>query len=350
MNRFSAAGAQPAASPLVRLRTALTRPVSARFSLAMIGLCGPGRPVVPVLLSGHTAYNETRVALPLIHQIRAAVRTLNPGQVRAMARRPVAFGVLAADEQCVEEIHEFLFPPPTPIVARNLLRIAREEDFERATVGIAERGIPHPAHFYSFDCRDPRTTAAALLSEHEDAWLALARRFPGFRPAVSERLIWKIAKENTLFTVTTALPNIVPSVLVLPWLVGEFASDSAFLTMNQVRLSLLLAAAHGQEVGYDRQSLKVGSIVGAAFGWRALARGLVSKVPAGGGLLAKGLIAFAGTYAVGRGLEHWFREGSLLGRAAQREHYANAYRRGKDTVEALVKSAISPSPRAERTA
>ena len=267
-----------------------------------------------------------------------------------MAQRPVTFGVLAADEQCVEEIQEFLFPPPSRVAGRNLLRIAREEDFARATVGFSECGVPHPVHFYSFDRRDPRTTASILLSEHEDYWLALASRFPGFRPAVSERLIWKIAKENTFFTVTTALPNIVPTVLVLPWSVGEFASDTAFLTMNQVRLSLLLAAAHGQEVGYDRQSLKIGSIVGAAFGWRALARGLVSKVPAGGGLLAKGLIAFAGTYAVGRGLEHWFREGSLLGRAAQRKHYADAYRRGRDTVEAIVKSAISTSRTTKRTA
>ncbi len=257
-----------------------------------------------------------------------------------MVQRPVTFGVLAADEDCVDDIHEFLFPQLNHFSNRNTLRIATEDDFHGATLGFSERGVPHPAHFYTFDRSDAKGSALTLLREHEDAWLPLASSFPGFRPAVSERLTWKVAKENTLFTVATAIPNVVPSVLTLPWAVGEFASDSAFLTMNQVRLSFLLAAAHGQEVGYDRQSLKIGSIIGAAFGWRALARQLASKVPAGGGLISKGLISFAGTYAVGRGLEHWFREGRLLGRAAQREYYVNAYRRGRGTVEEIVKHAI----------
>ena len=291
-----------------------------------------------------------QVAITLIGQVASALRTLNPEQVRSMVRRPVTFGVLAADECCVEEIHDFLFPRPYGCASRNTLRIATEDDFARVTVGFSERGVPHPAHFYAFDRIDPRASASTLLREHEDAWLPLASNFPGFRRSVSELLTWKIAKENTLFTVATALPNIVPSVLTLPWSVGEYASDSAFLTLNQVRLSFLLAAAHGQEVGYDRQSLKIGSIIGAAVGWRALARQLVSKIPAGGGLLSKGLIAFAGTYAVGRGLEHWYREGTLLGSAAQREHYANALRRGRETVQDIVDRAMSNTRAVVRSA
>ena len=290
------------------------------------------------------------MAIKLIGQIASALRTLNPGRVRSIARRPVTFGVLAADERYVEEIHGFLFPRPHRFSNRNTLRIATEDDFARATAGFSERGVPHPAHFYAFDRIEPKESASTLLREHEDAWLPLASNFPGFRPLVSELLTWKIARENTLFTVATALPNIVPSVLTLPWSAGEFASDSAFLTLNQVRLSFLLAAAHGQEVGYDRQSLKIGSIIGAAVGWRALSRQLVSKIPAGGGLLPKGLIAFAGTYAVGRGLEHWYREGTLLGRPAQREHYADAFSRGRETVQDIVDRAISKSRAAVRSA
>ena len=286
----------------------------------------------------------------LFRQVGSALGNLNPGQVRSMVQRPVTFGVLAADDNCADEIYESLIPYPNRFAEENILRIAKESDFDRATVGFSERGVPHPAHFYAFHRRDPRLSVARLLDEHEDVWLALASNFPGLRAPVSGRLIWKIAKENTLFTVATSLPNIVPSVLTLPWTVSEFASDSAFLTMNQVRLSFLLAAAHGHEVGYDRQTLKIGSIIGAAFGWRALARELVSKVPAGGGLVSKGLIAFAGTYAVGRGLEHWFREGSLLGRAAQRKTYAQAYRQGRDTVESIVRERVASSYFAARSA
>ena len=272
---------------------------------------------------------------------------MNPAAVRAAASRPVRFGVLAADEDCVDDIRDFLGPEPSQIGRYEVVRIAREEDFGEVSVGFSERGVPHPGHFFAFDPSDPEASASALLDDHEEEWLPLACNFSGFRPLVSERLIWKIAKENALFTVATSLPNIVPTVLVLPWAVGEFASDTVFLTVNQVRLSFLLAAAHGKEVSYDRQSVKIGSIAGVALGWRAIARQLVSKVPAGAGLVPKGLIAFAGTYVVGRALEHWFREGTPLGRAARKEHFEDASRKGRAAVERMVEIALSASRPAE---
>ncbi len=290
------------------------------------------------------------VAFGVLKQIASALRTLSPQEVRGIAQRPVVFGVLAVDESCVGQIHEFLCGDSGGPGRSRVVRIASEDDFARVTLGFSERGIPHPQSFYEFDPTDPKSSADKLLDQNEEDWIAISRNFPGMRRMVSERLIWKIAKENTLFTVATSVPNVVPSVLTLPWAAGEFASDTAFLTMNQVRLSLLLAAAHGHEVGYDRQTLKIGSIVGAAIGWRALARQLVSKVPAGGGIVSKGLIAFAGTYVVGRGLEHWFREGSLLDRATQRAFYADALSNAKETVDGIVRNALSASRTAERSA
>ncbi len=279
--------------------------------------------------------------LPILKQIGLALRTLNPEEVRGLADRPVMFGVLAADENVASEIHDFLAPrdlsaakaAETEMFVR---RVASEEDFALTTIGFAEAGVPHPAHFYGFDTMNPGPAVRSLLDDNEDDWLAIGRRFPNFRGAISERLIWKVAKENTMFTVATALPNVVPSVISLPWAVGEFASDTAFLTMNQVRLAFLLAAAHDNEIGYGEQSPKIGSIVAAAFGWRALAREAVSKIPAGGGLVSKGLISFAGTYLVGRGLEQWFRYGRRLTRAERNEFYEDAYRRGRHAVEGIV--------------
>ena len=260
-----------------------------------------------------------------------------------MARKPVTFGILAADEQFVDEVQDFLFPSPHSPEAGRLILATEEADFARATVGFAESGVPHPPHFCVFDPHEPSGSVAELLGDdrNDELLIALAANFPGFRRAVSDRLIWKVAKENTLFTAATSLPNIVPSVLSLPWTVGEFASDSAFLTMNQVRLALLLAAAHDKPVGYDRQAFPIGSILASAMGWRALARTAVSKMPAGGGLVSKGLIAFAGTFALGRALEYWFEHGSTLAKAAQSEHYADGLRRGRSTVERIVKNAVS---------
>ena len=86
----------------------------------------------------------------------------------------------------------------------------------------------------------------------------------------------------------------------LPWAIGEFASDTAFLTMNQIRMAFLIAAASDRPIGYREQRSEIASIVAGAFGWRALARELVGKVPFGGGLIPKAGIAYAGTFAVGR--------------------------------------------------
>jgi len=96
---------------------------------------------------------------------------------------------------------------------------------------------------------------------------------------------------------------VVPNLIELPWMFGEFASDTAFLTANQVRMAFQIAAACGKDVGLGRQKFEVLGIAGGAFGWRALARELVGHIPLGGGLIPKGAVAYAGTYLAGKGLE-----------------------------------------------
>ncbi len=116
----------------------------------------------------------------------------------------------------------------------------------------------------------------------------------------------------------------------------EFASDTAFLTINQVRMAFLIAAASGQDVGYLEQKAQLAGIVGSAFGWRTLARELVGKIPLGGGLIPKGAIAYAGTYVVGKGLERVNRFGQNYSSSERREHFDSAFERGKAVVEMLL--------------
>ncbi|MCB1018657.1 MAG: hypothetical protein KDC27_01960 [Acidobacteria bacterium] len=279
--------------------------------------------------------------LPVLRQISHALKTLNPNEVQSMANRPIEFGVLAADDQVAAEIFSFLLPPELSQsrvreAGKRIIRISSEDDFSRCNLGFAEPGVPHPAHFYRFDPFQPTRSAVQMLDEHEDDALALARWFPAFRDEVTERTIWKVCKENALFTVATAIPNVVPSWISVPWAAGEFASDTAFLTMNQVRMAFLLAAASDREVGYAEQKGQIGGIVAAAFGWRALARELVGKIPAGGGLVSKGLVSFAGTYAVGKGLDRFFRFGKQLTRSERRDYYDHAYDRGRSAVQEIV--------------
>jgi uncharacterized protein (DUF697 family) len=166
--------------------------------------------------------------------------------------------------------------------------------------------------------------------------LALARQFPAFRRRVVENTIHSIARENALFAVATALPDVVPSLMELPWSFGEWASDTTFLTANQVRMAFLIGAACDREVGFAQQRLEILSIIGSAFGWRAIARELVGKIPLGGGLIPKGAIAYAGTFVMGKGLEYLYRANTPLPPEERKSVYRQAFERGQAVVESML--------------
>jgi hypothetical protein len=146
-----------------------------------------------------------------------------------------------------------------------------------------------------------------------------------------------VARENAIFAVASALPNVVPSLLEIPWALGEFASDTAFITMNQVRMAFLVAAASDKQVGYEKQLAELISIAAGAFGWRALARELVGFIPLGGGLIPKGAIAYAATYVWARGSSISTEWATATRGLQRRDAYQVAYARGKDLVGAVVR-------------
>lgn len=279
------------------------------------------------------------MALQTLKKLRTVLRTLNPREVQRMAQGSFTVGILASHEPAYESIVRFLLSPGAPEPqqgAGRVLRITEPTDFDRCDFGLAESQLDSVPHLYPFDPSHPRKTIDRILENHEDLWLPLAREFAPFRSAVVERLILQVAKENAAFALASALPNIAPMLFELPWAVGEFASDTIVLTMNQVRLAFLIAAANRAPVGFTEQKGQIASIAAGAFGWRALAREMVSKAPFGAGLIPKGLIAFAGTYVVGIGLERYLRGGHFLTAAQKREHYASAYERGRSVVVPMV--------------
>jgi hypothetical protein len=149
-------------------------------------------------------------------------------------------------------------------------------------------------------------------------------------------IIRAVARENALFCLATALPDVVPSLMSLPWAVGEFSSDAAFLTMNQIRMAFLLAAASDRAVGYREQSKEIASIIAGAFGWRAIARELIGKVPFGGGLIPKSGIAWAGTFVVGLSMERLYRLGYGFTRDERKSAYEEAYEHGRQIAGMLL--------------
>jgi hypothetical protein len=157
-----------------------------------------------------------------------------------------------------------------------------------------------------------------------------------FRDPFVAKTIAHTARENTMFSLATALPDVIPSLIELPWAVAEFASDTAFLTMNQIRMAFQIAGASDREVGYMEQKSEIAAVVGSAFGWRAIARQVVGKVPFGGGLIGKAAIAYAGTKVLGLSLDKFYGIGYTYTRDERDSLYADAYRQGKKIAFKLL--------------
>jgi hypothetical protein len=249
--------------------------------------------------------------LEIVKQMRTGLSMLRSGEVMQRAQRAVTVGLVADGSSAYAEMESFLVPDSTP---RNAWRARMSQIFRandpdvppNVDVVLYEPGLACPSHAFTFHRGHPEATVAEVLRENGDLALALARQFPVFRKQVVEDIIHEVAKENALFALATALPNIVPSFIELPWIFGEFASDTMFLTANQMRMAFQIAAACGSEPGFARQKGELLTIGAGAFGWRAIARELVSHIPLGGGLIPKGAIAYAGTYVVGKGLEFYY--------------------------------------------
>ena len=139
--------------------------------------------------------------------------------------------------------------------------------------------------------------ARAVANRLGEAGTGLAARLPVVREPLSEVLIEKFSRLNAITGVAIFVPG----------------ADFPVLTLNQIRLVLRLAAAHGVEI--DQQRLpEVLATLGAAFGFRAVTRRLLGSVPVAGWLI-KGSVAYAGTRAVGEAAHRYFHSVSQAGPA-----------------------------------
>ena len=279
------------------------------------------------------------MALSVLKDIRKVYAGLNADAIRGAAAQNVNIGLMASSEDSFRSMRDFLVSPESDEFtrARQLPLVHRAEGSPRRfDFVLCDAGVPMTPNGYLFRPEGEDSLISAIVADHQGIETALANTFPRFRTLVADRIVSRVARENALFSIVTALPNVVPSLFELPWAVGEFATDTAFLTMNQIRMALTLAAAYGRPVGYAEQKVQIAGIVAGAFGWRAIARELVGKIPLGGGLIPKAAVAFAGTYAVGLGLRQLNRSGSELSRQERRDAYAEAFAKGREATRELI--------------
>ncbi len=172
--------------------------------------------------------------------------------------------------------------------------------------------------------------------------LALARRYPLFRVAVARDLINDTSFANASYALGTGFAEIVPA-LDIPFNVA----DMVILTKNQALLVYKLGLALGLSTRWQDHFAELGGVVGAGFVWRQIARQLVGLVPVWG-IVPKVAVAYAGTYAVGEAILHWYQTGHKMSGRGMRELYADALARGRQVAQDLA--ARTPRPSLPRVA
>jgi hypothetical protein len=276
----------------------------------------------------------------LIH-IKKALTSLNSNHVRAMAERQVRVAMHAASQESYQRLENFFLRDLSPARRRQsavlLTRAPILAGSQPADINVYDESVIAPPGALVFRVDHPKQFVLKALAMHPDLGVAMARSFLPFRRPFIEKTVSRIARENMFFSLTTALPDVIPNIIELPWALAEFASDTAFLTMNQVRMAFLIAGASDREVGYLEQKPEIAMVIGSAFGWRALARQLIGKIPFGGGLIAKAAVAYAGTKVLGLSLDHYHSIGFTYTREERDRLYADAFRQGREAALKILR-------------
>src|SRR2546425_1275945 len=127
-----------------------------------------------------------RMKTPPLKQLHAAMRHLNPDNIRKLADRNFTIGLMAADEEGHNRMVQFLLPPrvserKAQEAAAHILRVQSEDDFDRCDFGLADPHLDCPPHFYPFQPPDGSRAVARFLDDQEHLWISVARHFVAFQ-------------------------------------------------------------------------------------------------------------------------------------------------------------------------
>ncbi len=161
------------------------------------------------------------------------------------------------------------------------------------------------------------------FQQHEFPLVALARVLPGTREVVVNRIVEDVATLNAGIAMLSSLPSVFPLLGILA--PPAAVADMVILTKNQMLMVLRVASAFGKKPDWRERLPEMGTVLGAAFGWRAVARQLVGLVPGGIGMVVKGMIAYAGTLTVGRAAAWYYATGKAPSKAERERLYQQAW-------------------------
>jgi len=228
--------------------------------------------------------------------VASAVREQGPLEGAAALVYVLAGGVDADDEQLLKAAARARVPI-VAVVAGNGIRdgLKPVPDALAHVPYVLEENVVRVGSGTGFPVEEIARRLARVLGESATP---LAARLPVLRHAVCEELIRRISRQNGLVGVAVFVPG----------------ADLPVLTLNQVRLVLRIADAHGFEIDRDRLPEVLG-VLGSGLGFRAIARRAIGAVPVVGWAV-KGAIAYAGTRALGEAAVRYFERRAPVTRVA----------------------------------
>jgi uncharacterized protein (DUF697 family) len=275
------------------------------------------------------------------------VKEVTTQAIRDESRRPFLMGIAGEAASVAALRQTFLGPDPSPEqvdVARSFLMEAPQpispdtfRDLSRCQLVLLADDSVAPADVRPADTLVIGSAESAIeqvLNRRPDWSLSLSRHLPGFRPEVSHRVIFNVSRVNAEIAIVSSLPQSIP--VLAPLFPAVATTDILILTKNQVMMLMRLAAAHGLEPVWTARMKELLPVVGGGFGWRAIARELVGLVPAGAGVIAKGTIAFTGTYVTGRTAQMYYQ----LRRAPTPAELRRLYEEAAATAKGVVTEAL----------
>src|SRR5260370_26274144 len=189
----------------------------------------------------------------VFQHIKEAIGHLDPDEIRKHSERPLRLFLYAYSEAAYREMENFFAPPELSAERRAEIACAiyraaegcvpcESHDLEIYYEDSPGGGLARANQVFAFHAQNPGQVVHDVLDQRPDLAVPLAVHIHPFREEVSRRIVKKVSRENALFPLATALPDVIPFIS-LPWAIGEFPSDPAVITANPLRIAFLLASA-----------------------------------------------------------------------------------------------------------
>src|SRR5579871_1821595 len=135
--------------------------------------------------------------LAVLRQIKQALTSLNPHEVREAADRPIRVGLVAASSESIGRMETFFVPPHlSPDRRAEAVQTLIRGNSRGCDIAIYESSLLRPAQAFSFDPEAPEGCVRRILRARPDLMLPLARHLHPFRKPVAHHMIRAVAKEN----------------------------------------------------------------------------------------------------------------------------------------------------------